>query len=579
MPDAGPPAAPFLSPAIGPRRDSPPGDRPFAPRDGNRVTPLILAQEMYPDLERAVLAATETVYLAFRIFDPETRARSPEAQAAGLPDWRAILCHAVNRGVTVRLLLADFEPTVAQELHAMSWRAFRVLETMAGTLSPAARERFEIIVAQHEGEVGWGWRQLLRLPVGLLVRKLLRKIAEDEAGDDPFDIRPGLWRYHRLSGGRPVFRRSGAPRLWPATHHHKFAVIDSRIAIVGGIDVNERRWETRRYNQPADETWHDISCRLEGPAVADAAAHFRDLWNRELPRYRALTRYWLTDAERELVVEPVDPIRQAPLPPAPVGDARVQLLRTRSRRSRQPWAFGPRAHVRELMRAYRGCILSARQFLYIEAQFFRHRRTARWVAEAARRSPGLQVMVVLPQAPDEVAFGGERDNPAHRHGEWQQSRTLSWLRRRLGDRLALISLAKQHSLTAEERRFVRDRGAVFGSGMIYVHSKLLIVDDRRAMISSANINNRSFHWDSEFGLLWEDADDVRTMRCRLWSQLLGCDEAALPEPATAASAWNRIARTNITVPPEQRQGFVVPYQLTRARRFGRPSWFVPDDLV
>jgi hypothetical protein len=26
-------------------------------------------------------------------------------------------------------------------------------------------------------------------------------------------------------------------------------------------------------------------------------------------------------------------------------------------------------------------------------------------------------------------------------------------------------------------------------------------------------------------------------------------------------------------------GFIVPYQLTRARRFGRPAWFVPHDLV
>lgn len=578
MPDAGSPAAPFLSPAIGPRRHSPPGDRPFPARDGNSVSPLILAQEMYPDLERAVLAATETVYLAFRIFDPETRARSTEAKAAGLKDWSAILCNAVTRGVTVRLLLADFEPTVAQELHAMSWRAFRVLEAMAKTLSASDRERFEIIIAQHAGEVGWAWRQLLRLPVGLLVRKLIRKIAEEEA-DDPFDIRPGLWRYHRLSGGRPVFRRSGAPRLWPATHHHKFAVIDGRVAIIGGIDVNERRWETRRYNQRADETWHDISCRLEGPAVADAAAHFRGLWNRELPRYRALTKYWLSDAERELVVEPVDPIRTEPRPPAPAGDARVQLLRTLSRRSRQPFAFGPRAHVRELMRGYRGCILSARHFIYIEAQFFRHRRTKRWIAEAARRSPGLQVIVVMPQAPDEVAFGGERDNPAHRHGEWQQSRALTWLRRRLGDRLALISLAKRQSLTDDERQFVRDRGAVFGSGMIYVHSKLLIVDDRFAMISSANINNRSFHWDSEFGLLWEDAEGVQAMRRRLWGQLLGCDESELPAPLRAATAWNQIAHANITVAPEQRQGFVVPYQLTRARRFGRASWFVPDDLV
>ncbi|MGL6044594.1 MAG: phospholipase D family protein [Sandaracinobacteroides sp.] len=556
------------------------GPLPFPVRRHNRVTPLLLSAAMYPELERLVLGARTTVYLAFRVFDPDTRTRSPEAGAAGLADWTALLKHAVERGVTVRLLLADFEPTVAHVLHGSSWQSFRTLAAMAAQLSEDARERFEMIVAQHPGEVGWATRQLLRLPIGFVIRRALKELADtQEPLDALVDVRPGLWRYHELKGGRARFRSGPAPRLWPATHHHKFAVVDSEFAIIGGIDVDERRWETRRYAQPADQTWHDVSVRLEGSAATDAAAHFRNLWNAELPRYIEITRHWMTDAQKALVIEPLDRIADepGPLSTASTGSAQVQLLRTMSRRDRGLFAIGPRPDVRELLQGYRNVIFSARRLLYIEAQFFRYQRAARWIVEQARRAPELRIVILLPQAPDDVAFGGQRDNPAHRHGEYLQSRALGLLKSRLADRVGLFSLAKKQPLTEDERAFVRDRGAVFGSGMIYVHSKLALADDAVALVSSANINNRSFSWDSEFGLLWQDPEGVPALRSALWGQLLELP----PDKALqmGLADWTEIANRNILTAPADRQGYVVPYQLARARRFGRPRWFLPDDLV
>jgi phospholipase D1/2 len=43
--------------------------------------------------------------------------------------------------------------------------------------------------------------------------------------------------------------------------------------------------------------------------------------------------------------------------------------------------------------------------------------------------------------------------------------------------------------------------------------------------------------------------------------------------------WRDAARFNSAADPTERKGFVVPYQLGRARRFARAYWFVPDDLV
>jgi len=553
---------------------------PFPIRDGNRITPMILAQEMYPALERMALGARQRLFLAFRIFDPKTATRSPDALALGLENWGQLLRHTVERGVVVKLLLADFEPTVAHHLHGGSWTTFRRMREIAETLDPDALERFEMIIAQHPGELGWLPRQLLRLPIGLAVRKTIAGLDPQEA-DRLMDVRPGLWRYHRKVDGQPQFRRGPAPRLWPAIHHHKFAVADDIIAIVGGIDVDERRWDTRSHQLPAPQSWHDISVQVEGPAAGDAAEHFRRLWNAELPRYVEITRHWMSGAERTLTVEPLDSIPDPVIVPAPIAGAagRAQMLRTASVRSGRILAVRPRKQVRELMQAHRRLIFSARKLLYIEAQFFRSRRAASWVVEAARGNPQLAVIVLLPQAPEEVAFNGERKNPAHQHGEWLQARALGHMRRRLGARLGLYSLGRNAPMTEAERKVASDRGAAFGAGIIYVHSKLLIADDRAALVSSANINGRSFGWDSEFGILWEEPDAVEAFRRKLWSQLLGCRPRDVPGLTEAGAYWADLANANVVIAPEERTGFVLPYRYASVRRFGRPAWFLPDDLV
>lgn len=553
---------------------------PFPARAGNSVTPLIEAADMYPALEARVLAARQDVWLAFRIFDPGTLTRSAEAKTLGLGDWTALLRHViVENGVTVRLLLADFEPIMADHLHGGSWSTFRTLREMSIQLPEAMQEQLQIIVIQHEGELGFGTRQLVRIAVGVQVAKLLRKLGDGEELADLLAVRPGLWRHHRVDAkGRPRLRLGHAPRLWPATYHQKFAVIDGTGAVVGGLDVDERRYDTKHHRQRADQTWHDLSVALEGPVVADAAAHFRDCWNDELPRFRAIAEHWTSGTDRALALDPLSEITALPEPGPSAGTATAQAVRTRSCRDRRLFAVGPKPMVMEIAEAHRRLIGSARKLLYIEAQFFRYKHAARWIVEQAAAHPALQVVIVLPSAPEEVAYDGDRRVP-HRHGEWLQMKNLMRLKRALGDRVGMFMLAKPAPATATEKEFVADRGTAFGAGTVYVHAKLLIVDDERALVSSANINGRSLRWDTEFGVLWEDADSVAAFRRQAWSQLLASKadgEVPLPE---GLATWRRIAEANVLEAPAERQGFILPHKLARARRFARPSWFVPDDLV
>ena len=66
--------------------DGPDWTLPMPPRPGCRVVPLIEAADMFPTLEHLVLDAVSSIWLSFRIFDPETATRSDRAKALGLLD-------------------------------------------------------------------------------------------------------------------------------------------------------------------------------------------------------------------------------------------------------------------------------------------------------------------------------------------------------------------------------------------------------------------------------------------------------------------------------------------------------------
>ncbi|MFK7639902.1 hypothetical protein ACI7MY_17840, partial [Pseudomonas sp. 2024-245] len=56
---------------------------------------------------------------------------------------------------------------------------------------------------------------------------------------------------------------------------------------------------------------------------------------------------------------------------------------------------------------------------------------------------------------------------------------------------------------------------------IYVHSKLLLVDDVYTLLSSANINIRSMHSDSELGIAHPHPVLAKSLREKLWGMHAG----------------------------------------------------------
>lgn len=510
------------------------------------VTPLITAAEAYPALERAVAAARREVALSFRVFDTRTRLRTDEArEAAGGRDWAALLAAVAARGVKVRLQLSDFDPIGGAPLHRDAWASLRYLaETVRATNS--ASDLIEAMAARHEAELG----VVMRLVFAGRARRERRRI---EAEDDVDYRYPGL--RSATSGHQP--------HLYPATHHQKMAVVDDDFALIGGLDVDERRWDTEEHDRPAEETWRDVSVTLGGGAAAAeiraaTAAIWTDCaaaWAARVDRGDGLEGLAAPRAWRP---EPVDAARTA-------ADS-LSVIMTRSEPRRHAFAFSPRTVRAEIETTVLEMIGSAKRFIYLETQFLRHRPVARALAAAARRTPDLELVAILPFAPERYAFEGRRDT-AMAHAEALQLEAVDMIRDAFGERVAFLSLAKDDALE-EDDAFV-----AYGAGIVYLHSKILIVDGERALIGSANLNGRSMRWDTEAALRIDDAAAVMNLQERLADSL---DVAA--QDLLRVAPWAGRAQDNAATAPSKRIGILLPHDTDRARSFAKKAFWLPNNL-
>jgi phosphatidylserine/phosphatidylglycerophosphate/cardiolipin synthase-like enzyme len=173
--------------------------------------------------------------------------------------------------------------------------------------------------------------------------------------------------------------------------------------------------------------------------------------------------------------------------------------------------------------------------IYVETQYFSSRRL-REALKTRMRSAGrrLEIVVVVNEraeaVKEEIAVG------------LRQAESLQELRdvaRATGHSLGLYYSVCQGS--TEEFRAT------------YIHSKIMIVDDRFLTVGSANFTNRSLGLDSELHVSWEAgaADDrlgraIRRLRVSLLAEHAGISGVA---SVLAPGSWNRTNRSTKRVRP------------------------------
>lgn len=508
--------------------------------DSRGVKVLITAAEAYPAFERAVLEAREQITMGFRIFDPRTKLRSAQAKAIGR-DWADLLAHALARGVEIDLYLGDFDPLMATELHRTCWNTMRVLAGVRELAGPGAAP---LIVRPllHPAAVSTIPR-LVFWPLTAFIRRrklaALRALPDSERALCAAET-PGLRALQALPPLHPV-------PLFPVSHHQKIAVFDEDQVYVGGLDLNERRWDDPDHELPAQDTWHDVQMLIRDPDLARAGR----------VHLRALPAVTAGKAS----------------PPATPG-----ILRTMSRRRRKAsLALSPKNVVRELSEAHHRQIAKAEKLIYLETQFFRDRRIALRLAARARRARDLKLIVLLPGAPEVVAFS-KKPPLDGKFGDFLQTKYLQIVKRAFGDRMVVASPVQQR--TPDHKDPDAERAVLMGAPLIYLHSKVSVFDDNAAIVSSANLNGRSMKWDTETGVCLTDPDEVRYVRERIFGNWLPDDapaEAFAPE--TAFAYWKRTLTENARRQPGQRRSFLVPYDIRAARATAIPVPGMPEEMV
>ncbi|XP_010424312.1 PREDICTED: phospholipase D alpha 3-like [Camelina sativa] len=317
------------------------------------------------------------------------------------------------------------------------------------------------------------------------------------------------------------------------SHHQKTIVVDGEVdgsstkrrvvSFLGGIDLCDGRYDTvehplfgtlngvhaNDFHQPnfdgasirkggPREPWHDIHCKVDGPAAWDVLYNFEQRWMKQ----GSGRRYLISMAQLAEITVPPLPIVQ----PDNEEGWTVQVFRSIDNGAVEGFPEDPREASsvglisgkdnvieRSIQDAYVNAIRRAKHFIYIENQYFLGSSFG-WNS----RDINLNEINALQLIPKEISLkivskieAGERFAayiviplwPEGKPGSASVQAILDWQRRTMEMMYTDIIIPEPNSDYAraqESRRF-----------MIYVHSKMMIVDDEYIIIGSANINQRS----------------------------------------------------------------------------------------
>ncbi|HEV7388449.1 MAG TPA: phospholipase D-like domain-containing protein [Gemmatimonadaceae bacterium] len=371
-----------------------------------------------------------------------------------------------------------------------------------------------------------------------------------------------------LNTRRPLMRflegRVDEPRLvevrgisrFPRLLHAKIVVIDQQRAFLLGSPFVNGYWDTASH-APLDERRphrelggrpvHDVSLALQGQVVGEIAATFVSLWNGAEHR----------DNREDL------PTTQPPSRRSSAARS-IEVVTTEPRSSRKKLQPGSVGTLNALLDAIR----NARSLIYIEHQYLSSRPIVAALREVLEIQPALEIILVLNQNPDVTAYR-----------VWQNERLAeSGL---LGHpRVGAFALWTSQKTAGPSTRI----------SQVFVHSKVVTIDDVWALVGSANLDGASLdsYGDDFKGRLarrvFRDVrnfdvsvvvrattaapanDPVAQLRERLWSEHLRLDPSAISRAQTGktVSLWNTIAARNAANLVDRGSGatdgsFILPY--------------------
>jgi phosphatidylserine/phosphatidylglycerophosphate/cardiolipin synthase-like enzyme len=261
------------------------------------------------------------------------------------------------------------------------------------------------------------------------------------------------------------------------SHHQKVLIVKGEQGLItycGGIDFNPDR-NSQVGKQPGSPM-HDVHCRIEGPAAFDLLNIFLQRWTDHPDSAKLDKAKGGLIGARELV-------------PAAVGDKHVQIGRTfgngskhagiKNSKGQNFYSFAPHGE-RTAEKLIFHAIGQAQRFIYIEDQYLISMDASN---KLKAQLPKIEKLIIL------IPHSSISDLP----GVWNR-------RKRFIDNL-LSDPATRHKVTICYRKKSGDppnpKKVLPQIFHAYIHAKVFIIDDKFAIIGSANCNNRGYTHDSE----------------------------------------------------------------------------------
>ncbi|KAF9587186.1 hypothetical protein IFM89_039626 [Coptis chinensis] len=362
------------------------------------------------------------------------------------------------------------------------------------------------------------------------------------------------------------------------THHQKCIVVDTQAsgnnrkitAFIGGLDLCDGRYDTPEHRLFRDldsvfandfhnptfpsrvrgprQPWHDLHCRIDGPAAHDILTNFEQRWRKATKwkdiGIKKVTRWYddaLINLDRMSWILTPAASNDENVRVSKEGDPEnwhVQVFRSIDSGSVKGFPKGVKeAEKQNLMcgknlkidrsihAAYVKAIRSAQHFIYIENQYFLGSsyywpsyknagadnlvpmELALKIASKIRENERFSVYVVIPMWPEGVPTSASVQEILF----WQ-GQTMEMMYKIIAQALAEAGLSNEihpqdylNFYCLGKREAGSNEGSLEtnkasdGTGslqklqrfMIYVHAKGMIVDDEYVIMGSANINQRS----------------------------------------------------------------------------------------
>jgi phosphatidylserine/phosphatidylglycerophosphate/cardiolipin synthase-like enzyme len=316
-------------------------------------------------------------------------------------------------------------------------------------------------------------------------------------------------------------RRSGVKIRWDKAHpgfcqHQKSWLVDAgtetETAFVGGINLNPHSMVAPGHRGEGQN--HDVYLELSGPSAVDVHHNFVQRWNESSERVVADGR-WGVGSDTALSF----PVAV----PAWRGDAVVQIQRTIHAGRYQDGQAAPMGSAFDIASGecsnfdqYLAAIDAARHSIYIENQYVDVLEIVTALQRALQR--GVAVLLLVPSEPDEGAASDERQS-------------LLEARAALGT-YENFTLAGIAGMGADRRR-----------KPVYVHGKLMLVDDEWATVGSSNLHRYSLFGNSEMNAAFWSPATVRALRVELFAEHLVLDTSHLKDRA-ALRLFREVAQQN-----------------------------------